>query len=137
MGEAGWDTLLLQCMPVGLTSTSSKALLLRSTTISCCVVSQYTRACMNHVAGREVKAQCCWGLHPPPPPSMFFVMPHHCPQHLPQPLTFLMQVPEGQKSLYHIRQTADHRVPALQHLMDLVYLEQGVESKKGGCRGIP
>lgn len=73
----------------------------------------------------------------PPPPSMFFVMPHHCPQHLPQPLTFLMQVPEGQKSLYHIRQTADHRVPALQHLMDLVYLEQGVESKKGGCRGIP
>lgn len=48
----------------------------------------------------------------------------------PQPLTLLMQVPQGQQALHHVRQTAGHGVPALHHLIDLVDL--GDDRRCGG-----
>ena len=49
----------------------------------------------------------------------------------PQPLTLLMQVPQGQQALHHVRQTAGHGVPALHHLIDLVDLG-GDDRRCGG-----
>ena len=48
----------------------------------------------------------------------------------PRPLTLLMQVPQGQQALHHVRQTAGHGVPALHHLIDLVDL--GDDRRCGG-----
>lgn len=108
------------------TSASSTVLSLRTPAISCCVLSKCMRTCPNCVAGREKRAQCWWGgssMNPLPRDAPSDTMPLSPTS--PQPLTLLVQVPDGHHPLCNIGQGAGHGVPVLHHLIDLVDLRDG------------
>lgn len=101
----------VQHILVGLTTSSRKVLTWRASAISFCMVSMSSRTCPTCVAGGRQKLINSSSLHRNP--LSCHDVACHCPQHPLQPLTFLMQVPEGQQILQHIGQAAGYGVPVL------------------------